>query len=110
RDRDSRHELNREGHEAIGHDVPEGGGFLCYSVDEVADAAVVMESKREALQLGVQIAAQFEHHPLSEKLGEITLTQHQQLPEDKRCDHRSEEHTSELQSRGHLVCRLLLEK
>src|SRR2546422_7154117 len=26
------------------------------------------------------------------------------------CDHRSEEHTSELQSRLHLVCRLLLEK
>src|SRR5439155_4632462 len=31
----------------------------------------------------------------------------------ERCvavDQRSEEHTSELQSRGHLVCRLLLEK
>src|SRR5439155_20225438 len=28
----------------------------------------------------------------------------------KRWDARSEEHTSELQSRGHLVCRLLLEK
>src|SRR5690625_6673924 len=27
-----------------------------------------------------------------------------------RCSGRSEEHTSELQSRGHLVCRLLLEK
>src|SRR5207253_9707849 len=27
-----------------------------------------------------------------------------------RYDKRSEEHTSELQSRGHLVCRLLLEK
>src|SRR5690625_5464748 len=27
-----------------------------------------------------------------------------------RIDGRSEEHTSELQSRGHLVCRLLLEK
>src|SRR5690625_6651739 len=27
-----------------------------------------------------------------------------------RQHHRSEEHTSELQSRGHLVCRLLLEK
>src|SRR5439155_9880911 len=26
------------------------------------------------------------------------------------CPRRSEEHTSELQSRGHLVCRLLLEK
>src|SRR5439155_22314059 len=29
---------------------------------------------------------------------------------DRPADHRSEEHTSELQSRGHLVCRLLLEK
>src|SRR5690625_7073127 len=28
----------------------------------------------------------------------------------RMCGHRSEEHTSELQSRGHLVCRLLLEK
>src|SRR5207253_10619155 len=28
----------------------------------------------------------------------------------RRESHRSEEHTSELQSRGHLVCRLLLEK
>src|SRR5439155_23676110 len=31
--------------------------------------------------------------------------------EKERAEHRrSEEHTSELQSRGHLVCRLLLEK
>src|SRR5690625_5954470 len=29
---------------------------------------------------------------------------------DERLSTRSEEHTSELQSRGHLVCRLLLEK
>src|SRR2546422_8560873 len=29
---------------------------------------------------------------------------------DHRLGHRSEEHTSELQSRLHLVCRLLLEK
>src|SRR5439155_6103353 len=28
----------------------------------------------------------------------------------RSCSTRSEEHTSELQSRGHLVCRLLLEK
>src|SRR5439155_26954142 len=28
----------------------------------------------------------------------------------RRAQFRSEEHTSELQSRGHLVCRLLLEK
>src|SRR3712207_8567910 len=31
------------------------------------------------------------------------------LPAARRC-HRSEEHTSELQSRQYLVCRLLLEK
>src|SRR5690625_4745472 len=31
-----------------------------------------------------------------------------QIPDN--CRKRSEEHTSELQSRGHLVCRLLLEK
>src|SRR3712207_8908031 len=29
---------------------------------------------------------------------------------DRGCDHRSEEHTSELPSRQSLVCRLLLEK
>src|SRR5437870_9135961 len=29
---------------------------------------------------------------------------------ERRSRRRSEEHTSELQSRGHLVCRLLLEK
>src|SRR5439155_8702877 len=32
------------------------------------------------------------------------------LIEVETSGHRSEEHTSELQSRGHLVCRLLLEK
>src|SRR2546429_7359890 len=31
-------------------------------------------------------------------------------PSPTRSSHRSEEHTSELQSRLHLVCRLLLEK
>src|SRR5215208_2862292 len=54
-----------------------------------------------------------------------TLSLHDALPISRRCslcgpgaadrlraNHqpRSEEHTSELQSRGHLVCRLLLEK
>src|SRR5690625_5405798 len=35
---------------------------------------------------------------------------HLELPNARGKDVRSEEHTSELQSRGHLVCRLLLEK
>src|SRR5690625_6366829 len=37
--------------------------------------------------------------------GDLDHRRHALLPH-----HRSEEHTSELQSRGHLVCRLLLEK
>src|SRR5207253_8569054 len=37
-------------------------------------------------------------------------TQARNLPLGPELEKRSEEHTSELQSRGHLVCRLLLEK
>src|SRR5690625_2547997 len=39
-----------------------------------------------------------------------TLTTTSELHDELYAPHRSEEHTSELQSRGHLVCRLLLEK
>src|SRR5690554_7743126 len=35
---------------------------------------------------------------------------HQSKRVTPKCEERSEEHTSELQSRPHLVCRLLLEK
>src|SRR5690554_7184498 len=43
---------------------------------------------------------------LKSKVGETVLIVHSQANRDTR----SEEHTSELQSRPHLVCRLLLEK
>src|SRR5437870_10029534 len=46
----------------------------------------------------VQIPLDIEHPPVGVMI------------EDRSYTHRSEEHTSELQSRGHLVCRLLLEK
>src|SRR5437870_8388629 len=42
------------------------------------------------------------------KSGVVRLTAFTSAP--SRIPSRSEEHTSELQSRGHLVCRLLLEK
>src|SRR5207253_9248771 len=46
------------------------------------------------------------HRPLHDRRA------HGPLPRREEADEavRSEEHTSELQSRGHLVCRLLLEK
>src|SRR5690625_6385064 len=50
---------------------------------------------------------------LSRELARSTMTNAQWPPSRlpaMRYHLRSEEHTSELQSRGHLVCRLLLEK
>src|SRR5438552_5415884 len=57
----------------------------------------------------------FRSHPGEEHLGHAAASeQRQQLVASKglaeRCGGRSEEHTSELQSPDHLVCRLLLEK
>src|SRR5690625_5770021 len=46
--------------------------------------------------------------PLSVSAVSRGLTRHGLHPD--QLNQRSEEHTSELQSRGHLVCRLLLEK
>src|SRR5690625_6114930 len=40
----------------------------------------------------------------------VSALEHPKQVVESCASHRSEEHTSELQSRGHLVCRLLLEK
>src|SRR5437660_9518502 len=48
---------------------------------------------------------------LEEYLPSVEFALFRSLTEEREFDaRRSEEHTSELQSRGHLVCRLLLEK
>src|SRR5690625_4628708 len=47
---------------------------------------------------------------MNSRLGGIRYTRKITMPERSPQLPRSEEHTSELQSRGHLVCRLLLEK
>src|SRR5439155_7312613 len=54
-------------------------------IDAIEDAAVARNQRRAVLDAGAALQHRFE-------------------------EVRSEEHTSELQSRGHLVCRLLLEK
>src|SRR5690625_6618072 len=46
---------------------------------------------------------------LQKTRGKVDILEHEEFDEIKEF-FRSEEHTSELQSRGHLVCRLLLEK
>src|SRR2546430_11568936 len=69
--------------------------------DAVADAAqgfverLARDFLRPAAHLGGRAARESQHHDA----GRIHAV-----------DHRSEEHTSELQSQSNLVCRLLLEK
>src|SRR2546422_3184462 len=71
--------------------------------DQAGDALAEMQA--EALRQG--IAAPFRQ--LAAELPEWSM--HVQVsPLDAQFPQRSEEHTSELQSRLHLVCRLLLEK
>src|SRR5690625_5878359 len=45
---------------------------------------------------------------IDEKTGEVAVVARERDAEGTILEERSEEHTSELQSRGHLVCRLLL--
>src|SRR2546430_10009956 len=56
-----------------------------------------------------------EAEPLQQPQADVVLREHAglQRPDPgpfRAVDHRSEEHTSELQSQSNLVCRLLLEK
>src|SRR5690606_41845002 len=55
--------------------------------------------------------ARVEEHPLGERgLSRVDVGRDPDVPHPREFEWRSEEHTSELQSRENLVCRLLLEK
>src|SRR5207253_8512575 len=71
----------------------EQGVKLIVSVDTGIRAAQVV---RRANELGIDVIVTDHHLPETDLPPAVAV--------------RSEEHTSELQSRGHLVCRLLLEK
>src|SRR3712207_7306365 len=70
-----------------------------YRRHQVAGAALDQVARRQRFQVAVEASAQLGHDAergvVADARGEIG---------------RSEEHTSELQSRQYLVCRLLLEK
>src|SRR5690625_6062201 len=63
---------------------------------------------RTAISTGITITVTCSRpHRSSADAATITISRQDQAANRRT---RSEEHTSELQSRGHLVCRLLLEK
>src|SRR5439155_3698638 len=77
-------------------------GRVCRRLGEPGSAqGEVLQREPERLRVG-ELA--FEEVERSLQRGQLVV------PEIELREERSEEHTSELQSRGHLVCRLLLEK
>src|SRR2546429_3251465 len=73
--------------------------------DGTRTLATVAEPPRLTQRMPVDLVDQFGLRPMTVVLN---LTPADHLSENQKV--RSEEHTSELQSRLHLVCRLLLEK
>src|SRR5207253_6591628 len=79
------------------------------------DALPILAILDRAMDLGArrQREAESGQHGLFVSEGAPAPAMPEDLPdvaEWSEAERRSEEHTSELQSRGHLVCRLLLEK
>src|SRR5690625_6660002 len=73
-------------------DLPPGTGDVAISVAQLLPTAKML----------VVTTPQQSAASVAERVGSLARSTEQEV--------RSEEHTSELQSRGHLVCRLLLEK
>src|SRR2546429_5313072 len=70
------------------------------------DLAMTAKLQMGVLEDTVDVQAEYRGQPYAMK----TMPSTETTAEPKRIRIRSEEHTSELQSRLHLVCRLLLEK
>src|SRR2546429_9629999 len=89
--------------------------FFFFFFNDTATTEIYTLSLHDALPISVQRLvpvlvrrAPHHHSVLLERQGELRMKRPGDLA--LRALHRSEEHTSELQSRLHLVCRLLLEK
>src|SRR5690625_7078688 len=85
---------------------PDGiGGKTGYTDD--ANHTFVGALDRDGRRLmAVILDTTIDHGPRAWEQAQMLLDEAYKIPAGQR----SEEHTSELQSRGHLVCRLLLEK
>src|SRR2546422_10461406 len=84
---------------------PRFSWFVFFFFNDTATTEIYTLSLHDALP----IFAEIEH---ARHIGRVRAAIGETIPAAglKRAETRSEEHTSELQSRLHLVCRLLLEK
>src|SRR5436305_15166995 len=83
--------------------------FILFFFTDTATTEIYTLSLHDALPIFDRIASEVDKILASPDIKKI-LTDRGYEPMGGGTDKRSEEHTSELQSRPHLVCRLLLEK
>src|SRR3989442_8234600 len=85
--------------------------FLFFFFNDTATTEIYTLSLHDALPISTGLQpddlARYEQH---QRRIRVVVVERLRAPLLARRDDRSEEHTSELQSRPHLVCRLLLEK
>src|SRR3712207_8647308 len=89
------------------------GSFYCFFFNDTATTEIYTLSLHDALPifaLGYARGAGEEAEVIGHRGDLVLLDRGQRLAGVGRLELRSEEHTSELQSRQYLVCRLLLEK
>src|SRR5690625_2199936 len=101
-------EALRDGAEAVGNTLSLGLGIR--KIDDGAEWQVDIVHPRQLGQaVSIGNGRRLFHENQHAHVGTVECPAHEIAGAGGAVD-RSEEHTSELQSRGHLVCRLLLEK
>src|SRR5690554_7164553 len=96
--------------QSLGKQAREASRQLAQAATEVKNAALLATAEELDKQRATLLAANNEDMKAgATRQLDAALLDRLEL-NDERIDARSEEHTSELQSRPHLVCRLLLEK
>src|SRR5690625_6011145 len=102
--------VTESGAELVKKAIIEGCADAIFHALHEEDVVSIMQHEQTMIGSDGSLTAPFEGHPHPRWYGTFPRILGKYVREDGVLELRSEEHTSELQSRGHLVCRLLLEK